>query len=172
MRMLVVSDNHFDRDILVQVDNKYYNKVDLMFHCGDSQLPASDSLFEHFLTVQGNNDFDEKLPQSRLIKQSGEQVLLTHGHLQDVNSTMTKLELMAQEKNATIVLFGHTHKLGVVMNRGALFLNPGSISLPRGEFTSIGGTYAIVDVTAAKFVVQFYDRQFKAIKELSFTFQR
>ncbi|WP_137597513.1 metallophosphoesterase [Paucilactobacillus kaifaensis] len=172
MKILVVSDNHFDRDILVALDAKYYGNVDLMIHCGDSQLPASDNLFEHFVTVQGNNDFDDALPQQKILNRNDDCILITHGHLQNVNTTMTNLELLAQEKEANLVFFGHTHKLGVVMSEGTLFLNPGSISLPRGEFTSIGGTYAIVDVTPEQFNVQFYNRQFKALKELSFIFHR
>lgn len=172
MKLLVVSDNHFDRDILVALDAKYYGKVDLMVHCGDSQLPASDRLFEHFITVQGNNDFDDALPQQKILVQNNERILIIHGHRQNVNTTMTNLALLAQEEKASLVFFGHTHKLGAVVNNQSLFLNPGSISLPRGEFTAIGGTYAIVDVTPNQFVVQFYNRQFKALKELSFIFQR
>lgn len=172
MKMLVVSDNHFDRDILVALDDKYYGDVDLMIHCGDSQLPASDRLFEHFVTVQGNNDFDDALPQMKILDQNNERILITHGHLQNVNTTMTNLELLAQEQAANLVFFGHTHKLGAVMSKQRLFLNPGSISLPRGEFTSIGGTYAIVDAVSKQFKIQFYNREFKALKELSFTFRR
>lgn len=172
MKVLVVSDNHFDREILVKLAAQYKNQVDLLIHCGDSQLPASDSLFSEFITVQGNNDFDDQIPQTRLIDEQGERILVTHGHLQDVNYTMTKLKLLGQENHATIVLFGHTHKLGVKMDEHALFLNPGSISLPRGEFTAIGGTYAIIDITDKQLKIQFYNRQLAAIKELFFSFSR
>ena len=42
MRYLVVSDNHVDRDILVDLVDRYRSEVDIFFHCGDSELEASD----------------------------------------------------------------------------------------------------------------------------------
>ena len=38
-----------------------------------------------------------------------------------------------------------THQLGVEVINGKLLLNPGSISYPRGKYTAIGGTFAIVE---------------------------
>ena len=54
MRYLVVSDNHGDRDILVDLVDRYRSEVDIFFHCGDSELEASDPLWDTFQVVQGN----------------------------------------------------------------------------------------------------------------------
>lgn len=40
MKYLIVSDNHGDRNILVEIVNRYVDRVDHMFHCGDSELKA------------------------------------------------------------------------------------------------------------------------------------
>lgn len=40
MKILVVSDNHGDRDCLVDLVNHYEGQVDALFHCGDSELIA------------------------------------------------------------------------------------------------------------------------------------
>ena len=44
MKYLVVSDNHGDRNILVEIVNRYVGMVDQMFHCGDSELKANNLL--------------------------------------------------------------------------------------------------------------------------------
>ena len=41
MKYLVVSDNHGDRQILVDLVNHFQEQVDLFIHCGDSELPAA-----------------------------------------------------------------------------------------------------------------------------------
>lgn len=53
MKYLVVSDNHGDRNILVEIVNRYVGMVDQMFHCGDSELKANDELWQHFTVVTG-----------------------------------------------------------------------------------------------------------------------
>ncbi|WP_303220499.1 metallophosphoesterase family protein, partial [Enterococcus asini] len=57
MKYLVVSDNHGDRQILVDLVNHFQEQVDLFIHCGDSELPADDELFAIYQGVGGNCDF-------------------------------------------------------------------------------------------------------------------
>ncbi|MEG0472277.1 MAG: metallophosphoesterase family protein, partial [Solibacillus sp.] len=42
------------------------------------------------------------------------------------------LDYKAQETGADIILFGHSHLLGAEQIGDTLFLNPGSLLLPRG----------------------------------------
>ena len=53
------------------------------------------------------------------------------------------LKYKAQEVNADIVCFGHSHVLGAEVIEGTLFLNPGSIRLPRERLEK---TYVILDL--------------------------
>lgn len=172
MKILVVSDNHFDRDILVDLVDTYQGQVDLMLHCGDSEMDVHDPLFEQLPTVKGNNDFDRQFVNQRVVTQDQETILVTHGHLQNVNFTLENLLLLGKENQATMIFYGHTHQLAVEVVDHTLILNPGSISLPRGEYARIGGTFAIVESTPSAFKVQYYNRQKQAIPELNFKFSR
>ena len=49
MKILVVSDNHGDRDCLVDLVNHYEGQVDALFHCGDSELEPTDELWQKFM---------------------------------------------------------------------------------------------------------------------------
>ncbi|RRK11100.1 metallophosphoesterase [Lactiplantibacillus garii] len=170
MQCLVVSDSHGDRDILVQLLNAYRGKVDAFFHCGDSELQHDDPVFDNMYVVRGNMDFDGQLPEEQHPTVSGVPVYMTHGHLVGVNLGLDHLLANAEAVSAQLAFFGHTHQLGVERHGGILMLNPGSISFPRGEFTRIGGTYAIVTTAEKAIDVQYYDRQMQAVPELKFHF--
>ncbi|MDV0431218.1 metallophosphoesterase [Lactiplantibacillus sp. DA1] len=170
MKCLVVSDSHGDRDVLVRLLDEYRGQVDAFFHCGDSELPHDDPLFEEMFVVQGNMDFDTALADEVNPTIDGVSVYMTHGHLVGVNMGLAHLLANATAQHAVLAFFGHTHQLGVERHGGVLVLNPGSITYPRGEFARIGGTYALVTTTSAGIDVQYYDRQMQAVPELKFHF--
>ena len=169
-RWLVISDNHGDRAILETLRRQLH--VDAIFHCGDSEMAADDPWFSDVAAVRGNMDIDDRFPLAVTPVVNGCQVLLTHGHRDAVNWDLTKLALHAQAVNAQAVFFGHTHELAVEMNAGCLFLNPGSISQPRGEFRPLGGTCAVVTVTPHDWDVQYYTRDARPVTKLQFKFKR
>ncbi|MFC6181113.1 metallophosphoesterase [Lactiplantibacillus daowaiensis] len=171
MKCLVVSDSHGDRQILVDLLAAYQGKVDAFFHCGDSELQVDDDVFKNMAVVQGNMDFDDRLPDEVVKTVAGVKVYMTHGHLVGVNLSLDHLLANAQQHGAQLAFFGHTHQLGVERHAGTLILNPGSISYPRGEFTRIGGTYAIVETDGQTVDVQYYDRQQQPVPELKFHFE-
>ena len=51
MKILLVSDNHGDVQILKSIDAAFKLKVDQLFHCGDSNLSSSVSPMRDFQTV-------------------------------------------------------------------------------------------------------------------------
>ena len=53
MKALFVSDNHGDRAILQKIAARFSNEVDIMLHCGDSNLEPSDPVMQPFKTVIG-----------------------------------------------------------------------------------------------------------------------
>ncbi|GAD15953.1 metallophosphoesterase [Lentilactobacillus otakiensis] len=169
MKILVVSDSHGDRKIIQQLVDRYDGQVDGIFHCGDSELSLDDPLIAKMHIVQGNMDFAE-FPDHELEKIDHQTILVTHGHHQNVNGGLLNLELYARSLSANIVLFGHTHQLGVTFDDNILFVNPGSISQPRGEYAPLGGTYAMVSSNDQQYTIQYYNREFQPIDNLKFSF--
>ncbi|MFV0560781.1 MAG: metallophosphoesterase [Enterococcus sp.] len=170
MRYLVVSDNHGDRDILTDIRDKYQETVDYFFHCGDSELDATDSLWDTYQVVRGNCDFGPGFDDSRVIQTGEDTIFMTHGHLYNVRMGFTRLSLQAQEVGAQLVFFGHTHQVACEQEQGILYLNPGSVSQPRGPIHI--PTYALIDVTEDSYMVQYYNRAHQPVEELRFDFSR
>ena len=168
MKYLVVSDNHSDREILVDLKNEFENQVDLFLHCGDSELPETDPLWETFQVVCGNCDYGGGFPNERIVKTPLDTIYMTHGHLADVRFGVTKLGLKAQQADASIALFGHTHQIGCEVVEGVLYLNPGSISQPRGPIQI--PSYALIEHSGEQVNVQYYNRAHQPVEELAFTF--
>ncbi|MTV83239.1 metallophosphoesterase [Secundilactobacillus folii] len=172
MRILVISDNHGDREILQTIFSHYRPEVDAIFHCGDSEMTMDDPLFNEVSVVKGNNDFGAAFPDEVDKVVAGEHIFMTHGDLYGVSMSMTRLDLKAREVEANIVLYGHTHRLAAEMVQKRLYVNPGSISLPRGEYASLGGTYAIIETFDDKIAVDFYDRGLNRVSSISQQFTR
>jgi hypothetical protein len=78
-----------------------------------------------------------------LVKIEGLKILLSHGHLGEV-----QLERWAQKFGAQLVVSGHTHQYKLMERGGVVFLNPGSPSLPKGGPPSI----AVVEAGVAKII--------------------
>lgn len=171
MKYLVVSDNHGDRDVLVDIADFWQDKVDGMFHCGDSELDVHDALWEKYVVVKGNCDYNDNYQNTVIIQTGFDRIFMTHGHLYNVNMGLNTLSLAARENKATIALYGHTHKLAAEKDHGILFVNSGSISQPRGQYSHLK-TYAIIDTSETEIKLSYYDRSHQEIKELSASFQR
>lgn len=172
MKILVVSDNHGDDEILTKIANHFKEKVDLLLHCGDSELNPTQVPMTAFQAVKGNNDYRLNYPQDLVLTAGDDQILLTHGDHYQVNYSLTPLMLKGEEQAATIICYGHTHQLGVEYDHHMLILNPGSISLPRGQYVGLGGTFAIIDSQPTSFVVDYYNRALEPIADLHFEFNR
>ncbi|MBM7688332.1 YfcE family phosphodiesterase [Enterococcus ureilyticus] len=170
MKYLVVSDNHGDRDILVDLVKNYQGKVDKMFHCGDSELEPTDELWKDFIVVKGNCDYDPEFPDSIVERTGLDIIFMTHGHLANVRSGLTSLALQAEKHGANIVLFGHTHEIGCEIRANVLYLNPGSISQPRGMIQL--KSYAIIESTENQLIIQYYGRNHEPYNDLHFVFTK
>lgn len=103
---------------------------DQVLHLGDcvedflalqSLLPAIP--MEH---VPGNCDYGAPGPYTKLLALEGARILMTHGHLYGVKSGYLRAIYAAQEQQADILLFGHTH-YAECFQEGALWvMNPGA----------------------------------------------
>ncbi|AEJ24064.1 phosphoesterase [Weissella koreensis KACC 15510] len=172
MDYLIVSDIHGDRSILEKIVNHYVDQVQAMFFNGDSELKADDELFQQIQPVIGNMDFDSLFPDDRLYGDRWIKIYQTHGHLYHTESDLNLIREHVAPLDANVVTLGHTHQLGAEMIDGKLFINPGSISLPRGPYAYLKGTYAILSVQPKQLDVQFYNRELEPVEEMSFSFNR
>lgn len=78
--------------------------------------------------------------------------------------SLMNLRYRAEEVGANVVCFGHSHIAGAELIDNMLFINPGSIILPRLRKEK---TYAILEVDEAKnCVVKFFSIDGKEILEL------
>lgn len=132
MKIGVVSDTHrmqnnIDRAI------PYLKKCDLIIHAGDNFL---DSKYIHKVTgidvmaVKGNCDF-ENVEEELVFDVDNRKIFLSHGDNYGVKYGIGKIEQKAKEVNADIVIFGHTHIPFQQKKEGIIYINPGSLSLPR-----------------------------------------
>ncbi|MBO0475829.1 metallophosphoesterase [Vagococcus sp. DIV0080] len=171
MKYLVVSDNHGNRECLVELVHEWDHQVDAMFHCGDSELKVDDVLWQKFVVVKGNCDYSPDYKNECVIHHGEDTIFMTHGHLFNVNMGLTYISLAAREHQATICLYGHTHKLAAEMVDGVLYLNPGSIAQPRGKYSHYK-TYAIIETEKNRVQVTYYSPDHQVIPELSVIFSR
>ncbi|MEH7106662.1 metallophosphoesterase family protein [Bacillus sp. JJ1764] len=141
-KILVVSDSHGLTKELEEIRERHLGEVDVMIHCGDSQLMPKNKAISGYFTVAGNCDFGG-FPDELMTSVAGRKIFITHGHHYSVKSSLMNLKYKAEEVGAQIVCFGHSHELGTEVLNGTLFLNPGSIRLPRGRMEK---TYVVLDL--------------------------
>jgi uncharacterized protein len=153
-KVLIVSDSHGSTELLEGIEKRHGNDVELMIHCGDSELDEEAAAIKNFKSVKGNCDFYGNFPEDDRHVLNGVNIFVTHGHLYSVKTTLVNLFYKAKELQADIVCFGHSHILGAEMVDDILFINPGSIRLPRGRKER---TYAILELDDKKATLRIYD---------------
>ena len=139
--IIVMSDSHGDRDIVEDIN-----------------------------VVRGNCDYDSGYPERLVVKIGDVIIAQTHGHLYGINFTWDKLDLWAQQEDADICLYGHLHAATAWRNGKTVFINPGSVSQPRGPINV--KLYAKVLIDDAKIRVEYYTREHEIYPELTQEFER
>lgn len=139
MQIAVISDTHRYAYVLNQLLD-IVKDTDMIIHLGDNVEDVE--FFEgkykgKIINVRGNCDFGSSVPVERLEIIEGKKVLITHGHKYDVKYDLNRIKYRAQELQADIVLFGHTHESLAICEQGVWFMNPGSAALPRDSSKSI-----------------------------------
>lgn len=163
-KVLIVSDSHGLTKELRVIRERHLDEVDLMIHCGDSELSPDDQAISGYLTVMGNCDFGGGYPLETISEVAGLKFFITHGHRYSVKSSLMNLKYKAQEVSANIVCFGHSHVLGAEVIDGVLFLNPGSIRLPRERFEK---TYIILNLKNEKINMSVFEVSGQEVTELA-----
>ena len=166
MKALIVSDSHSSVKELQQLKEKYEGKVDVMIHCGDSELTPAHEELQGFHVVKGNCDY-ANFQDEIVTDVDGIRFLVVHGHRHNVKMTLQTLAYYAEEVGAQVACFGHSHVLGAEFIDGVLFINPGSILLPRQR---VEKTFALLEMNEKHIDVRFETLAGKVVAHK--TFQR
>jgi putative phosphoesterase len=137
-RLGVVSDSHGGRAMVEQLC-PLLKDLDAVAHLGDGMGDASriaELTGLPVYSVAGNCDLLPEYPLERTEVFSGVKTLLTHGNLLKVKHSLMRLALRAEEVEAGLALFGHTHAPVAEWSRGVLLVNPGAL---------MNGRYAIIE---------------------------
>lgn len=170
MKCIVISDNHYNKQVLIDVFDFYRDQGYKIFHCGDSELSSTDSIWQGVEKVVGNSDYDMEFPNQVIAQVNGVTIFMVHGHRHSVNVTLDYLVEDAKRHGASIALYGHTHRLDSQVQDGVFCLNPGSISVPRGPYRDTP-TYVLMDVEPDLVTVDFYTRKHQKLEDLSITYK-
>ncbi len=158
MRYLVISDIHGALDPIKKIieifNESKCDKIiclgDILYHGPRNDLPSSynpkevikilNSYKDNIISIKGNCDayVDEMVLDFKLnddfILNTNLKILLTHGHF--INPSEPTKE------SVDLVLYGHTHIHQIEKINGIIYLNPGSISIPKGDGIA---SYGIMD---------------------------
>jgi putative phosphoesterase len=158
---VVVSDNHGDLSVLQTIRERHHEAP--MFHCGDFVVNKWD-LPLGLQAVRGNCDFELGVPEELRIKWGEWNILMVHGHRQGVKSSPLGLKYKAEEEKVDLVLFGHSHYPVCFLEEGRVYINPGSLLLPRGY---VRPTYAVLQWDPSEFI-NGAEKGCKGVLEVSF----
>ena len=132
MKIGIISDTHGNKQCMDEAIS-YLMDCDLIIHAGDN---FSDSKYIHSATkigmmaVKGNCDFDN-VEDELIFDIEDKNIFLCHGDKYGVKYGLEQLEEKAKEVEANIVIFGHTHTPLCMEKDNILYINPGSVSIPR-----------------------------------------
>ena len=121
---------------------------DYILHLGDNEWDCS-VLSEIYpdiplRVVKGNCDGFSAQPATDGFPIEGKHILMTHGHLFYVKTSMSRLKKYAGEQKPDIVLFGHTHIPHKEEWKNMIFINPGSVGFGNPK------TYAVININDGK----------------------
>lgn len=159
MRIMFISDIHGTKTNLELIKNRYEElKCEKLVVLGDLYYigPRNkmnegydikyvqeflSSFKDNLICIRGNCDSDVDVMVSDfpivnelgLISLEGRDIYLTHGHIYNEDNWT---------KNNSVLVYGHLHIPFIKEKDGNIYLNPGSISLPKSD---VGPTYLVLE---------------------------
>lgn len=148
MKCLCFSDSHGSPYKIRLALNKHPD-AEVIFYLGDGLRDIEDFLFDKtraWFVVQGNCDYSASFgnyfaKKTDSITLINKRIFFTHGDLYGVKYGFDGVKKLAEDHNADIVLFGHTHQpleKYISTDEGGYYLfNPGSIG---------AGSYGVIQI--------------------------
>ncbi|WP_324825922.1 metallophosphoesterase [Sinanaerobacter sp. ZZT-01] len=153
MRILVISDTHGYVSPAMEIYRNQHEiePIDCIVHLGDLVSDAralKARLHAEVISVKGNMDGSHSEEDYKILTTEYGNLLLCHGHMQNVKYDTQNLLYRAEELGCKAALYGHTHIPSFVDANGIYLLNPGSLSLPKGGNP---GSYAMIETSSEEF---------------------
>ena len=134
-RVIVLSDSHgAEADLRAALDQAVrHGKVDAVVFLGDgmsdfeSLQPWLLARGTVFYAVKGNNDWSSNEMTEIVFTVNGVRFFACHGHTRYVKYGTDRLWYAAREREAKVVLYGHTHYEKVEDAYGVTMINPGAV---------------------------------------------
>ncbi|KAB8134696.1 metallophosphoesterase [Gracilibacillus oryzae] len=166
-KVLIMSDSHGWEKEVIEIKNRHQNEVDAIIHCGDSELLHTSEELAGMRVVRGNMDMDDNLPEEADFTVDHLHFFVAHGHMHQIKFTLQPISYRADEVGANVICFGHSHIAGAEKAENKLFINPGSIRLPRSQHP---GSYAILTANQdlSEVAVDFYTKEGQEISALAY----
>ena len=172
MRFLIASDIHGDAESAERISSLYknggYDKLlllgDLLYHGPRNDLPAAynpkavikilSELKDEIISVRGNCEAEVDqmvlpfpvLSESAMVFADGKAIFMTHGHIHTPEKHPGGIDAF---------LSGHTHIPVLERKDGIIYLNPGSVSIPKGGFLP---SYAVWEYPEARIISLIYGK--------------
>ena len=128
----ILSDNHSDRPPHIA---ESLAGVDAIIHAGDIgpyRLVLDMESIAPTTAVLGNTDGDMPINESAVVTLDGKKFFVQH--IVDPLRLQATLRERLKRIEPDVVVFGHTHMPFCETLGGVLFLNPGSVTQPRGDY--------------------------------------
>lgn len=143
MRILVLSDIHGDMHSALKAV-RMQKDAEVIVFCGDGAdqfIALRDNMPDKtFIGVRGNCDWSSDLPDTEIVEVGGKKLFITHGHKYQAKFSIYNMVCAAQEAEADILLFGHTHTPMCDYSEELTIMNPGHCG-------GYGATYGYIDIT-------------------------
>ncbi len=146
MKIGIISDTHGNTEAM----NKailYLRECDSIIHAGDF---IDDAEYIYYSTdkevkcVKGNCDsYTTRGDYELEFTVNDKKFFLCHGHHHNVKSGLQLLQEIAKQRGIDFVVFGHTHIPTYKKMNNVAFINPGSITYPRGSSDATLGILTI-----------------------------
>jgi len=134
-RVIVMSDSHGDVRGLSDAYElaRKTGTVDVAVFLGDGAddfaqvRPEWEKRGTLCYSVAGNNDWHCYDPQDIVFRVGRVSFYACHGHTRYVKYGLERLWFAAREREAQVVLYGHTHRADIAIEYGMYLINPGAI---------------------------------------------
>lgn len=143
MKLVIFSDVHGNKEFVERIFS-FNPDADYFISLGDSELSWGYLSSLDILSIKGNAPRDAGIAFERDMEIHGKKIFLTHGHKYKVNKSMKLLLEKGFKGEYDILLYGHTHIAKVDKVKNMLFINPGSVSIPR---SSRVGSYMVMNIS-------------------------
>ena len=143
MNIFITGDTHGDLSNVLEMYHALTSEKELpgiphvdsfncLIHTGDYKKDAFElgkRLGLEVYSAFGNCD-DYWSPDFDVLDTDAGSIVVTHGHIEDVNSTHDRLYELAEDQGCNVIVYGHTHIPVFTEENGYTVINPGSPSRP------------------------------------------